>query len=154
MNDQCAFLANRLVTTIRPEVEQKAADLTAKFPGLKAGELRLRLWVVESTLVLLAGESSAADTARLERFFGAFWSDVSTQLMSDFPDHDVRPEFDAGMDRLTAEIASDREKLPHEDASMAMGKRIATFLEVPEGEPLGYGYKLMTASKLLAHLPE
>ena len=154
MNDQCAFLASRVVGTIRPDVEQKAADLSAKFPGLKAAELRLRLWVVETTLVLLAGESSTADTARLERFFGAFWADVSMHLLSDFPDHDVREEFDAGMDRLTAEIASDREKLPHEDASRAMGKRIATFLEVPEGEPLGYGYKLITASKLLDHLPE
>jgi hypothetical protein len=154
MNDQAAFLADRLVTTIRPEVEQKAADLTSKFPGLKAGEMRLRLWVVETTLVLLAGESSTAETARLERFFDAFWSEVSTQLLSDFPDHDVREEFDAGMDRLTAEIAADRETLPHEEASAAMGKRIAAFLGVPEGEPLGYGYKLATASKLLEHLPE
>lgn len=154
MNDQVTFLANRLVTTLRPEVEEKVAELTTKFPDLKAGDLRLRLWVVESTLVLLAGESSTTETARLERFFEAFWSDIAKELESDFPGEDKREAFDVGMDRLTAEIESDREKLPHEEAFMAMGKRIAAFLAVPEGEPLGYGYKLTTASKLLQHLPE
>jgi hypothetical protein len=58
------------------------------------------------------------------------------------------------MDRLTAEIASDREQLAPEKVSLAMGNRIIAFLEVPEGQPLGYGYKLATSTKLLNQLPE
>ncbi len=152
--DQCALLASRVVATFHVEVDQKVADLTRRFPALHSGQLRLRLWIVESTLVLLAGENSTADQARLERFFGAFWSDISKQLQWDLPSQDVLEEFDAGMDRLTAEIASDRQQLAPEEASMAMGKRITVFLEVPEGEPLGYGYKLATSTKLLNQLPE
>jgi hypothetical protein len=116
--------------------------------------LRLRLWIVEATIVLLAGESSTADVARLEQFFGAFWSDISKELQSDFPGRDVLQEFDTGMDRLTAEIASDRQQLAPDKLSMAMATRITAFLEVSEREPLEYGYKLSSSSKFLDHLPE
>lgn len=135
LSDRYALLANRVVTTLRPEVDQKVADLTRKIRGLDSGALRLRIWIVESTIVLLAGENSTADVARLEQFFGAFWSEISRQLQSDFPSQDVLEEFDAGMDRLTTEIASDRQQLPPEKVSAAMRKRITEFLEVPEGEP-------------------
>jgi hypothetical protein len=154
MSDQITFLAERVVTTLRADVEEKVAELTHKVRGVDSRQLRLRLWVVESTIVLLAGESSRAETVRLEQFFDAFWSDIAKELENDFPGEDKREAFDLGMDRLTAEIESDRQQLPHEEAAMALGKRIAAFLEVPESEPLGYGYKLSTASKLLDHLPE
>jgi hypothetical protein len=121
---------------------------------MNAGDLRLRLWIVEATIVLLAGESSTADVARLEQFFDAFWSDISRQLLADFPGRDVLQDFDTGMDRLTAEIASDRQQLAPENVSTAMAKRITAFLEVHEQEPLEYGYKLATSTKFLDHLPE
>jgi hypothetical protein len=152
--NQSALLASRLVSTLGTDIDQKVAELTRKFPGRDSSELRLRLWIVESTIVLLAGENSTADVARLERFFGAFWSDVSNQLQWDLPGEDVPQEFDAGMDRLTAEIASDRRQLAPEQVSPAMGNRITAFLDVPEGEPLAYGYKLATSTKLLNQLPE
>ena len=153
LSEHYALLASRVVATLRPEVEERAAYLTHKFPALDSSQLRLRLWIVESTIVLLAGENSTGDQARLEQFFSAFWSDVSRQLQSDFAGQDVLEQFDAGMDRLTAEIASDRQELAPEKASMAMGKRITAFLEVTEGEPLGYNYKLATSTKLLNQLP-
>lgn len=152
-SEHYALLASRVVSTLRPEVEQKASELTQKHPGLNAGDLRLRLWIVEATIVLLAGESSTADVARLEQFFGAFWTDISKELLHDFPGRDILQEFDTGMDRLTAEIASDRQQGP-EDVSLSMSNRITAFLEVPEQEPLGYGYKLSTSTKFLDHLPE
>ena len=41
---------------------------------------------------------------------------------------------------------------------MAMGKRIAVFLEVPEGAEgdmgMEYGYKLVSSTRLLSQLPE
>jgi hypothetical protein len=161
--DQCALLAGRVVSTLRPEVDQKVALLTRNFPALDSAELRLRLWIVESTLVLLAGENSGADPARLDRFFGAFWSGISKELHSDLPGQDVRQAFDAGIDRLAAEITSDRQKLAAEKVSMAMGERIAVFLDLPEGKRLAsvwgdmgteYGYKLATSTNLLNQLPE
>jgi hypothetical protein len=161
--DQCALLAGQVVSTLRAEVDQKVTDLTRDFPALDSAELRLRLWIVESTLVLLAGENSGADPTRLDRFFAAFWPSISKQLQSDLPGKDVRPEFDAGIDRLAAEITSDRQEVAPENASAAMGKRITVFLEVPEGERLAsvsrkigieYGYRLVTSTKLLHQLPE
>lgn len=85
------------------------------------------------------------------------------ELQSDLPGKDVRQEFDAGIDRLAAEITSDRQELAPENASMATGKRITVFLEVPEGERLAtvsgkigieYGYRLGTSTKLLRQLSE
>jgi hypothetical protein len=152
--DECALLANRVVSTLRPEIDHKAADLTQKFPALSSSALRLRLWVIETIVVLLAAENSTADPARLERFFDAFWSDISRQLHLDLPSPDVRQQFDAGLDRLATEIESDRAQLDPELAPSALAKRIAAFLEVPELEPLGYGYKLATSTKLLNELPE
>jgi hypothetical protein len=58
------------------------------------------------------------------------------------------------MDRLTAEIASDRQQLAPEKVSIAMANRITAFLGVPERELLEYGYKLATSTKFLDHLPE
>jgi hypothetical protein len=152
--DECALLANRVVSTLRPDIDQKVADLTHKFPALRSAELRLRLWVIETIVVLLAGENSTADPARLDRFFAAFWSDISRQLRLDLPSPDVRQKFDAGLDRLATEIESDREQLEPEKASIALAKRIAAFLELPELEPVEYGYKLATSTKLLNELPE
>lgn len=160
MLDECALLAGRVVSTLRPDVDQKVAALTRDFQALDSAQLRLRLWIVESTVVLLAGENSTADPARLDRFFGAFWSRVSKELHSDLPGQEIRQEFDAGIDRLAAEITSDRQKLSPEKASTAMGERIAVFLEVPEvasvGRAMGieYGYKLTSSTNLLNHLPE
>ena len=153
-SEHYALLANRVVTSLRPEVEAKVLALTEKHHGLDSGELRLRLWIVESTIVLLAGESSTADVARLEQFFDAFWSDISRELQTDFPDRNALQDFDDGMDRLTAELESDRKQLAHEEVAMAMANRITAFLGVPEREPLGYGYKLATAARFLDHLPE
>ena len=153
-SDQYSLLASRVVSTLRPEVDQKVADLTRKFPTLSATDLRLRLWIVESIVVLLAGEDSTADPSRLDRFFGAFWSDVSKEVQSELPGRDVSQEFDAGLDHLATEIDSDRKQLTPEKASAALGNRITAFLEVPEEEPLEYGYKLATSTKLLNQLPE
>ncbi|HYN81855.1 MAG TPA: hypothetical protein VES88_10170 [Gemmatimonadaceae bacterium] len=110
--------------------------------------------MTESIVVLLAGENSTADPARLDRFFDAFWSDVSWQLRLDVPSEDVRQGFDAGLDRLATEIESDRQRLAPEKASILLARRIAEFLEVPETVPLNYGYKLATSTKLLNQLPE
>ena len=153
-SEHFALLASRVVSTLRPEIEKKIVDLTHKHHGLNSGELRLRLWIVESTIVLLAGENSTADVARLEHFFSAFWSDISKELQLDFPGRDALQDFDNGMDRLTAEIASDRQQLAPEKVSMAMANRITAFLGVPEGEPFEYGYKLATSTQFLDHLPE
>jgi len=109
---------------------------------------------VESIVLLVAGENSTADPSRLDRFFTAFWSDISRQLQSELPGWDFRPQFDAGLDHLAAEIDSDRELLAPEKASMAMGNRITAFLELSEGGSLEYGYKLATSTKLLNQLPE
>ncbi len=152
--DPCALLASRVVSTLRPDINQKVADLTGKFPALNSAELRLRLWVTESIVVLLAGENSTADPARLDRFFDAFWSDVAWQLRLDLPGEEVRQGFDAGLDRLATEIESDRQRLASDKASMALTRRIADFLEVPETVPLDYGYKLTTSTRLLNQLPE
>lgn len=154
LSEHYALLASRVVSTVRPEIEQKVTELTHKYRRLNAGDLRLRLWIVEATIVLLAGESSTADEARLEQFFGAFWSDVSKQLLADFPGRDVLQDFDTGMDRLTAEIASDRQQLAPEKASLSLSNRITAFLEISEQEPLEYGYKLSTSTKFLDNLPE
>jgi len=78
--DQYSLLASRVVSTLRPDVEQKVAKLTSKFPTLSAAELRLRLWIVESIVVSLAAEDSTADPSRLDRFFGAFWSNISKEV--------------------------------------------------------------------------
>jgi hypothetical protein len=161
--DECALLARRVVSTLRSDVDRKVADLTRDFPAVDSGELRLRLWIVESTLVLLAGENSGADPARLDRFFGAFWPGVSKELHSDLPGRDVKQEFDAGIDRLAAEITFDRQELPPEDTSMALGQRITMFLEGPDGAGLAsvsehmgheYRYKLISSTKLFNQLPE
>ena len=152
--DQCSVLASLVVSAFRPEVDQKVADLTRRFPALIAAELRLRLWVVETIVVLLAGEDSTAEPARLERFFEAFWSDISRHLRLDLPGEEVRPQFDAGLDRLAAEIETDRQRLEPEMASTALAKRIAEFLGVDESERLGFGYKLAACTKLLNDLPE
>jgi hypothetical protein len=152
--DHYTLIVSRLISTLRPEVEQKVADLAKRFPALDAGVLRLRLWIVESTFVLLARDDSTADPARLDGFVGEFWSDIARLLESDFPGQDVSQDFDAGVDRLIAEIASDRQQLAPENVSMAMAKRISDFLEMPEGVPLEYGYKLATSTKLLNHLPD
>ena len=151
--DQYSLLSNRVVSTLRPEVNKKVGDLTRKFPTLSANELRLRLWVVESVVVLLAAEDSTADPSRLDRFLGAFWSDISKEVQSDLPGQDFS-KFDAGLDHLAAEIDSDRKQLTPEKASIALGDRITAFLEVPERAPLEYGYKLATSTKLLNQLPE
>jgi hypothetical protein len=151
--DQYSLLASRVVSTLRPDVEKKVSELTRKLPGLSATDLRLRLWIVESVVVLLAGENSTADPSRLDRFFNAFWSDISKELRSDLPGQDFS-KFDAGLDDLAAEIDSDRQQLPPEKASMAFGNRITAFLQLPEGVTLEYGYKLATSTKLLNQLPE
>ena len=152
--DPCALLASQVVSALRPDINQKVADLTGRFPALNSAELRLRLWVTESIVVLLAGESSTADPARLDRFYDAFWSDLSWQLRLDLPNEEVRQGFDAGLDRLVTEIESDRQRLAPEKATTAFTRRIADFLQVPETVPLNYGYKLATSTKLLNQLPE
>ncbi len=152
--DEYSLLASRVVSTLRPDVDQKVANLTRKFPTMSATELRLRLWIVESVVVLLAGEDSTADPSRLDRFFGAFWSDISKRVQSELPGRDVRQEFDAGLDYLATEIDSDRKRLTPEKATAALGNRITAFLEVPEGVSLEYGYKLATSTRLLNQLPE
>ena len=152
--DPCALLASQVVSTLRPDINQRVADLTGKFPALNSSELRLRLWVTESIVVLLAGENSTADPARLDRFYDAFWSDISWQLRLDLPSEEVRQGFDAGLDRLAAEIEADRQRLAPEKASTALTRRIADFLQVPETVSLNYGYKLATSTKLLNQLPE
>lgn len=161
--DECALLAGRVVSSLRTDVEQQVGELTKDFPALDSGDLRLRLWIVESTIVLLAGENSEADPTRLDRFFGAFWPAVSKELHSELPGRDFQPEFDAGIDRLAAEISSDRQELPPEDVSMAMGSRIAMFLDGTDGAGLAsvsgrmastYGYKLSSSTRVLHQLPE
>jgi len=152
--DQYSLLASRVISTLRPDVEQKVAKLTSQFPTLSASELRLRLWIVESIVVSLAAEDSTADPSRLDRFFGAFWSNISKEVQSDLPGEDVRKEFDTGLDNLAAEIDSDRKRLTPERAQMALGDRITAFLNVPEGASLEYGYKLATSTKFLNQLPE
>lgn len=151
--DQYSLLSSRVVSTLRPEVNKKVGDLTRKFPSLSANELRLRLWIVESVVVLLAGENSTTDPSRLDRFFGAFWSDISKQLQTDLPTEDFS-KFDAGLNHLADEIDSDRKRLTPEKASIALGDRITAFLDVPEEASLEYGYKLATSTKLLNQLPE
>jgi hypothetical protein len=152
--DQSSILASLVVSAFRPEVDQRVADLTRRFPALSSAELRLRLWIVETIVVLLAGEDSTAEPARLDRFFDAFWSDLWRHLRVDLPGEDVRRQFDAGLDRLAAEIEADRQRLAPEMASTALTKRIAAFLQVDESERLGYGYKLAASTKLLNELPE
>ena len=152
--DQYSLLASRVVSTLRPDVEQKVAKLTSKFPTLSASELRLRLWIVESIVVSLAGEDSTADPSRLDRFFGAFWSSISKEVQSDLPGRDVRSEFDTGLENLATVIDADRKRLTPENAQLALGERITAFLNVPEGASLEYGYKLATSTKLLNQLPE
>ena len=151
--DEYSLLASRVVSTLRPDVEQKVAKLTSKFPDLSANELRLRLWIVESIVISLAAEDSTADPSRLDRFFGAFWSSISKEVQSDLPG-DVREEFDTGLERLATIIDGDRKRLTPEKAQEALGGRITEFLKVPEGASLEYGYKLATSTKLLNHLPE
>lgn len=152
--DQCSILASLVVSAFRPGIDQRVADLTRRFPDLISAELRLRLWVVETIVVLLAGENSTAEPARLDRFFEAFWSDISRHLRLDLPGEDVRQRFDAGLDRLAAEIEADRQRLAPEMASTGLAERIAAFLGVPESEPHEYGYKLAASTKLLNELPE
>ena len=152
--DQCSILASLVVSAFRPDVDQKVADLTRRFPALTAAELRLRLWVVETIVVVLAGENSTAEPARLDRFFESFWTDLWRHLRVDLPGEDVRQAFDAGLDRLATEIESDSQRLEPEMASTALAKRIAEFLNVDESERLGYGYKLAASTKLLNELPE
>jgi hypothetical protein len=152
--DQSALLASRMITTLRPEVEKKVSDLTRRFPALSSAELRIRLWIVESIVLMVAGENSTADPSRLDTFFAAYWSAISRQLKSELPGRDFRQEFDAGLDHLAAEIDSDRERLAPEKAPTALGNRIAAFLELPEGGSPEYGYKLAMSTKLLNQLPE
>jgi len=152
--DQSSILASLVVSAFRPGVDQKVAELTHKYPALSSAELRLRLWVVETILVLLAAENSTAGPERQDRFFEAFWSDVSRHLRIDLPGEDIRQQFDAGLDRLAAEIESDSQRLAPDGAALALTARIATFLEVPESEPLGFSYKLGSYAKLLDELPE
>ena len=152
--DEYSLLASRVVSTLRPDVEQKVAKLTSKFPTLSANELRLRLWIVESIVVSLAAEDSTADASRLDRFFGAFWSSISKEVQADLPGQDVRREFDMGLENLATVIDADRKRLTPEKAQEALGDRITEFLKVPEGASLEYGYKLATSTKLLNHLPE
>lgn len=152
--DQGSLLASLVVSAFRPGIDQKVADLTRRFPDLVSVELRLRLWVVETIVVLLAGENSTAEPARLDRFFDAFWSDISRHLRLDLPGEDVRKEFDAGLDRLAAEIEADGQRLAPEMASTALAARIVAFLEVPELDPHEFSYKLAASTKLLNELPE
>lgn len=152
--DEYSLLASRVVSTLRPDVEQKVAKLTNKFPTLSATELRLRLWIVESIVISLAAEDSTADPSRLDRFFGAFWSNISKEVQSDLPGRDVREEFDLGLENLATVIDADRKRLTPEKAQMALGDRITAFLKVPEGASLEYGYKLATSTRLLNQLPE
>jgi hypothetical protein len=152
--DQYSLLASRVVSTLRPDVEQKVAKLTSKFPDLSASELRLRLWIVESIVISLAAEDSTADPSRLDRFFGAFWSNISKEVETDLRGRDIRQEFDTGLENLATVIDGDRKRLTPEKAQEALGDRITEFLKVPEGTSLEYGYKLATSTNLLNHLPE
>lgn len=120
---------------------------------MSANELRLRLWVVESVLVLLAADDSTADPSRVDRFLSAFWSDISKEVQSDLAGRDFST-FDAGLDHLAEEIDSDRKRLTPEKAQLALGNRISAFLELPPEESLEYGYKIATSTKLLNQLPE
>ncbi|MFN2601473.1 MAG: hypothetical protein ABR582_01820 [Gemmatimonadaceae bacterium] len=153
-SDEYTLLASRVISTLRPDVEQKVAKLTSKFPTLSATELRLRLWIVESIVMSLAAEDSTADPSRLDRFFGPFWSNISKEVQSDLPGRDVGQEFDMGLESLATVIDADRKRLTPEKAQLALGDRITAFLDVPEGAALEYGYKLATSTKLLNQLPE
>jgi hypothetical protein len=152
--NQSSLLASLVVSAFRPDIDQRVADLTRRFPDMIAAKLRLRLWVVETILVLQAGENSTAEPARLDRFFDAFWPDLWRHLRLDLPGEEVRQEFDAGLDRLATEIEADRQGLAPEMVSIAFAKRIAEFLKVPELEPLESSYKVTTTTKLLDELPE
>ena len=152
--DQCSLVASLVVSAFRPDIDRKVADLTRKYPALVSVELRRRLWVVETIVVLLAGENSTADPAVLDRFFNAFWPDISRHLRLDLPGEHVRQEFDAGLDRLATEIEGDSQRSTPDTGSTALANRIAGFLGVPESEPLGYDYKLATATRMLNELPE
>ena len=151
--DQSSILASMVVSAFRPDIDQKVADLTRRNSDLNASALRLRLWVVETIVVLLAGENSTAEAARLDRFYDAFWKDIWRHLRLDLPGDDVRQHFDGGLDRLAGEIEFDRQRLPSDRAASAFATRIAEFLQVPEFEPVEYGYKLAAATKLLNELP-
>lgn len=142
-----------VVSAFRPDIDRKVADLTHKYPALVSAELRRRLWVVETIVVLIAGENSTAEAAVLDRFYNAFWSDISRHLRTDLPGDHVRQEFDAGLDRLATEIEADSQRPAPETASTPLANRIAAFLQLPESELLGYDYKLATATKLLNELP-
>ena len=152
--DQCSLRASLVVSAFRPDIDQKVADLTRRFPALSAHELRLRLWVVETIVVLLAGENSTAEPARLDRFYNAFWPDLWRHLRLDLPGEDVRQHFDAGLDRLATEIESDSQRLTPEMAWPALAERIVAFLEVPELDPHDFSYKVTTSTRLLNELPE
>ena len=152
--DQSSLLASMVVSAFRPDINRKVADLTRKYPALVSAELRRRLWVVETIVVLLAGENSTAEPAVLDRFYNAFWSDISRHLRTDLPGDHVRQEFDAGLDRLATEIEADSQRpAAPEMASTPLANRIAAFLQVSESELLGYDYKLATATRLLNELP-
>jgi hypothetical protein len=151
--DQCSVLASLVVSAFRPDIDKKVADLTRRCPDLSSARLRRRLWVVETIVVLLAGENSTAEPAVLDRFFNAFWPDIWRHLRLDVPGDDARQEFDAGLDRLATEIEADNQRSAPEMESTPLANRIAAFLGVPESEPLGYDYKLATATKLLNELP-
>lgn len=150
--DQCSLLASLVVGAFRPDIDRKVADLTRRYPALVSAELRRRLWVVETIVVLLAGENSTAEPADLDRFFNAFWSDIGRHLRLDLPGEDARQQVDAGLDRLATEIEADNQRSAPETGSTRLANRIAAFLQVPESEPLGYDYKLATATQMLNEL--
>ena len=151
--DQSSLLASLVVGAFRPDIDQKVAALTRKYPALVSSELRRSLWVVETIVVLLAGEKSTAEPGVLDRFFNAFWSDIGRHLRLDLPGEYARQQFDEGLDRLASEIEADSQRSAPEMGATPLANRIAAFLQVPESEPLGYDYKLATATKMLNELP-
>lgn len=152
--DQSSLLASLVVSAFRPDIDKKVVGLTRRYPAMVSAELRLRLWVVETIVVLLAAENSTAEPARVDRFFNAFWPDVWRHLRLDLPGDDVRQKFDAGLDRLATEIEAGGQRPAPEMAATPLANRIAAFLGVSESEPLGYDYKLATSTKLLNELPD
>jgi hypothetical protein len=161
--DQCVLLGNAIALRERDAVDTKVTELRVSHPTMDQRRLRLRVWAVETSVFPFAAESSRSEPQRVDRFFRGFWPRIVAEVRADFPDEgDIHAKLDLAVEELVTAFRSDHRELSPEAATMAAGKRIASFLEIPDGTRLAsvwprmaieYGHKMVAAAKLLSQLP-
>lgn len=161
--DRCAQAGRMMASNERARIEASLVELQALYPALDVNRLKFRLWVTATAPYPFVAENSQCDDEHLDRFFSAFWPRIRKELQDDFPGQDdIQVRFDSAVEELVSCFRDDHRSLSPEKAVGATGKRVAAFLEIPDGATLAsvwaamgieYGYRMVAVAELLNKLP-